>query len=247
MAAATRPPRLAGLAARLPARQIEQVFVLTRDEITVRRHTAPNHGGRSPDFASFQLAQIVRASISQDCCGLTHRLPRSPTRVFTEDATHAVLAILAGPGRVAETLSLMHRVRLLERLIRHSVPCAADAVHAYHKYTVDHHSLLALVRQNKSEQDKIYWGRSMERSNTKTSLHLAILLHDVGKGQIEDHSLVESASRVRRLSDSALGTRDPLTDFLFRYHMLMSLMPSAATPPIQVVLGFGGRWGRWRR
>src|SRR5207253_9424775 len=74
----------------------------------------------------------------------------------------------------------------------------------------------------------------------KDLLHLAVLLHDIGKGQAEDHSLVgeriarEAAVRLR------LGEHDSrLLIFLVRYHLLMSHTAFRRDPNDEkVVLGF---------
>ena len=237
------------LAARLPARRIERVFVLTRDEITVPAAHRSEFMVDGPRILRlFQLAQLYALSISQDLLQeLTERLPAVPDASFlTEDASQRVLAILAGPWRVTETLSLMHRVRLLERLIPAFGPVRGlMQFNAYHKYTVDHHSLLAVGQAEHIGAGQDLLAQVYCDIKRKDLLHLAILLHDVGKGQAEDHSLVgeriarEAAERLR------LGEHETrLLTFLVRYHLLMSHIAFRRDPSDpKVVLGFARQVG----
>jgi [protein-PII] uridylyltransferase len=191
---------------------------------------------------------LYALSISQDLLQeLTHRMPAVPDASFlTEDATQRVLAILAGPCRVAETLSLMHRVRLLERLIPAFGPVRGlMQFNAYHKYTVDHHSLLAVGQAEKIGAGQDLLAQVYREIKRKDLLHLAILLHDVGKGQIEDHSLVgEGIARAaaERLGFGEHETR--LLTFLVRYHLVMSNTAFRRDPSdAKVVLGFARQVG----
>ena len=237
------------LAARLPARRVEHVFVLTRDEITIppaRRPEVMGDGTRI--LRLFQLAQLYALSITQDVVQeLSEQLPKVPDALFsTADASRHFLAILAGPGRVAETLSLMHRVRLLERLIPAFGPVRGlMQFNAYHKYTVDHHSLLAVGQAEQIGMGKDLLGQVYREIKRKDLLHLAILLHDIGKGQVEDHSLVgERIAReaAERLKLDEHETR--LLTFLVRYHLLMPHIAFRRDPSDpKVVLGFARQVG----
>jgi [protein-PII] uridylyltransferase len=237
------------LSARWPARHIERVFVLTRDEITVPAAHRSEFMADGPRILRlFQLAQLYALSISQDLLQeLTHRMPAVPDASFlTQHATQRVLAILAGPGRVAETLRLMHRVRLLERLIPAFGPVRGlMQFNAYHKYTVDHHSLLAVGQAEQIGAGQDLLAQVYHEIKRKDLLHLAILLHDVGKGQIEDHSLVgEGIARAaaERLGFGEHETR--LLTFLVRYHLLMSNIAFRRDPSdAKVVLGFARQVG----
>ena len=57
----------------------------------------------------------------------------------------------------------------------------------------------------------------------KTTLHLALLLHDLGKGYEEDHSEVGGGSPRRRPSGSRCRRSRPKTlEFLVHRHLFMS-------------------------
>jgi [protein-PII] uridylyltransferase len=249
VSAAIVSPLWQRIAAWLPARQIEGYFVLTRDQITVPEDLRGEFSADGTRIVRlFQLAQIYALSIAHDLLlDLSDRLPEIPQEAFlTDTVSGAFLAILGGPGRVAETLSVMHRVRLLERLIPAFGPVRGlMQFNAYHKYTVDHHSLLAVEQAEQIGIGKELLAQVYQEIKRKDLLHLALLLHDVGKGHAEDHSLVgervahEAAERLR------LGEHETrLLMFLVRYHLLMSHIAFRRDPSDEkVALGFARQVG----
>ncbi|WP_166825460.1 [protein-PII] uridylyltransferase [Thalassoroseus pseudoceratinae] len=60
----------------------------------------------------------------------------------------------------------------------------------YHSYTVDEHTLKAIECCIQFENDDDHLGRAYRAIQHKEILHLALLLHDVGKGFEEDHCIV---------------------------------------------------------
>ena len=88
-------------------------------------------------------------------------------------------------GEILETRD----VGVLERFI----PAMAHArgllpLDQYHKYTVDEHSLRAVRWATDLFLDMGPLGRAYRRISRKHVLHLALLIHDLGKGFGEDHS-----------------------------------------------------------
>jgi len=249
VAAATLRSFWQRVAASLPARRIERVFVLTRDEITVpAAHRTEFMADGTRILRLFQLAQLYALVIAHDLLQeLSERLPGVADTLFrTEDASQRFLAILANPSRVAETLSLMHRVRLLERLIPVFGPVRGlMQFNAYHKYTVDHHSLLAVGQAEQIGAGQDLLAQVYGEIKRKDLLHLAVLLHDVGKGQVEDHSL--AGERIAREAAERLGFGEHetrLLTFLVRYHLLMSNTAFRRDPSdTKVVLGFARQVG----
>jgi UTP:GlnB (protein PII) uridylyltransferase len=134
------------------------------------------------------------------------------------------LKILGGPGAVASTLEAMHRAHLLEKLI----PVFATVrglmqFNQYHKYTVDEHSLLAVAKAEALGQDAGVLGEVCREIKRKDLLHLAVLLHDLGKGREEDHSEVGRAiaeDTAARLGFDERETRSLV--FLVHQHLLMA-------------------------
>lgn len=224
---ATRRSVWQRLAAWFPTRRLERYFALTRDEITVPpdlRDEALSDGGRI--LRLYQLAQMYGLNVADD---LVQELPdyiaALPDSAFRSDfARRCFLAILSGPGRVSETLTAMHRVCLLERLIpAFGTVRGLMQFNAYHKYTVDQHSLLAVGQAEEIGTRTGLLGHVYREIRRKDLLHLAVLLHDLGKGQEEDHSLIGERLALDAADRLGFGEHETqLLVFLVRYHLLMA-------------------------
>jgi [protein-PII] uridylyltransferase len=156
---------------------------------------------------------------------LPERIAAVPDTAYRSDAARRwFLAILSGPGRVAETLAAMHRVCLLERIVpAFGTVRGLMQFNAYHKYTVDQHSLLAVGQAEELGSGKGLVGRVYREIRRKDLLHLAVLLHDVGKGQEEDHSLIGERIALDAANLLGLGEHETqLLVFLVRQHLLMA-------------------------
>jgi [protein-PII] uridylyltransferase len=174
----------------------------------------------------FKVSQAKGLTIDGSILEEIHRQMETVSdEVFnTPAASQAFRDILSGPGSVGQTLSLMHQARVLEKL----VPAFGRVrglmqFNQYHKYTVDEHSLLTvrLVEQLGS-QDGIFHD-VYEAVHRKDILHLAALLHDIGKGLPEDHSEVGKGiarDMAARLQLDQQATRT--LEFLVYQHLLMA-------------------------
>ncbi|WP_425614539.1 [protein-PII] uridylyltransferase [Anatilimnocola sp. NA78] len=115
--------------------------------------------------------------------------PVDPSEPVPESVSQRFLSLLSTPGRLGESLRRLHELRVLERII----PAMSHArgllqFNAYHRYTVDEHSLrtveaVAAMQTHPGPPGQVY--RSLK---DKRILHLAALIHDLGKGYVEDHS-----------------------------------------------------------
>ena len=139
-------------------------------------------------------------------------------------ASQAFRDILSGPGAVAQTLTLMHQARVLEKL----VPAFGRVrglmqFNQYHKYTVDEHSLLTVREVERIGRQEGIFHDVYKEIPGKDILHLAALLHDIGKGLPEDHSEVgrsiarDIAVRLQMNQQEANGL-----EFLVYEHLLMA-------------------------
>ena len=117
------------------------------------------------------------------------------------------------PARLGPLLRDLHDAGLLERFI----PEFAHArgllqFNQYHKYTVDEHCLRAVEFATELWSDTGPLGRVYRRLPQKHLLHLALLIHDLGKGHLEDHREVGAEDRrrrpARRLGLAAARDRD---------------------------------------
>jgi [protein-PII] uridylyltransferase len=141
----------------------------------------------------------------------------------------ALMEILSGKSRVAETLEAMHRAGVLGAIIPEFGNLYARVLHdLYHIYTVDRHSLVAV-----RELERLRAGEFKKTAPLLTEVareldllplvFLALLLHDIGKGHGHDHherGALLTAEVCRRLG---LDSEEiDLVVFLVREHLTMS-------------------------
>jgi len=146
-----------------------------------------------------------------------------PPEVSSE-ACRRFRSLLSHPARLGESLRGLHEVGLLERFI----PAFAHArgllqFNQYHKYTVDEHCFRAVEQAAGFFSDPGTLGRVYRGIARKHVLHLALLIHDLGKGHLEDH--VEVGVQIAQAATGRLaleaGEADAV-EFLVRKHMKMN-------------------------
>ncbi len=139
-------------------------------------------------------------------------------------ATERFLSLMGQSANLGDRLRRLHHLRVLEKIIppmKHA-RCLMQ-FNDYHKYTVDEHSIRTVERATEFVDDKGPLGEAYRGMRNKTILHLALLLHDLGKGFPEDHSELGE-----RLADETgvhlgLSERDRETlKYLVRYHLVMN-------------------------
>lgn len=163
--------------------------------------------GPAPQFA--QRIREATAHLSGECS------PQS-AQLFLE--------ILACHGNLGTLLRSMFRTGVLEIV----VPPMAHArcllqFNQYHSYTVDEHTLRAIEALEGLERDRGPLGDAYRSIRKKQVVHLAMLLHDLGKGFQEDHSDVGRAIADRVAARLLMSDedRDRLM-FLVHKHLLMA-------------------------
>lgn len=210
----------------LPAPRVDQYFVVRSGQLTVAdEHRAKVLESPALLLRLFDLAREKSLTIVPPLLEDIHRhVDHVAADAYqTPEVSRAFLRIMAGPG-TTPTLEAMHRAHLLEKL----VPAMGTVrglmqFNQYHKYTVDEHSLLAVGRAEALGQESSVLGEVYRSIKRKDILHLAVLMHDLGKGQEEDHSdvgkrLAESVAD--RLGFDELDTRT--LAFLVHRHLLMA-------------------------
>ena len=93
----------------------------------------------------------------------------------------------------------------------------------YHKYTVDEHSMRAVKKATDFYGEPTVLGNVYRELENKTILHLALLLHDLGKGFPEDHS--EVGMQIAEKTAERFGLTEHNTDVLMHLvhkHLLMA-------------------------
>lgn len=139
-------------------------------------------------------------------------------------ARRRFLALFDRPARLGESLRRLHEVGLLEEL----VPPFAHARHLlqfnnYHKYTVDEHCIVAVEEAVALQADAGWLGDVWRRITRKRPVLLALLIHDLGKGFVEDHS--EVGARIARDVAQLLALpadEAEIVEFLVLKHLAMA-------------------------
>jgi [protein-PII] uridylyltransferase len=139
------------------------------------------------------------------------------------------LEIMRGPTGAAESLRNMHHLTFLNRYIPEFKRIYCKVQHdAYHVYTIDIHSFFAV-----EEIEKLWSGVYKDKKPLFTRvaadignpelLTLAVLFHDIGKGEGKDHSNKGADMMLkisRRLHLSKEDSRR--LEFLVRHHLDMA-------------------------
>ena len=173
----------------------------------------------------FELANTYAKRISHDTWeAIRSDLMDREEIDVTPECAERFLALLSEPGRLGALLRRLHELRVLEKIIppmKHA-RCLLQ-FNEYHKYTVDEHSILAVQRATEFINHDGTVGEVYRNLSQKRMLHLALLLHDLGKGFEEDHSDVGARLSVGVARRLGLSQRDSTTlRFLIQNHLLMS-------------------------
>jgi [protein-PII] uridylyltransferase len=129
-------------------------------------------------------------------------------------------AILLEAKDISQVLETMLETGVLTACIPEFAKISTLAQHdLYHIYTVDRHSLQAVVETHKLMATWINVAQIVESTRV---LYLAALLHDIGKGSGRDHS-TEGAGLVVRIGERFLLSAEECQAlvFLVRYHLFM--------------------------
>jgi [protein-PII] uridylyltransferase len=100
----------------------------------------------------------------------------------------------------------------------------------YHSYTVDEHTIqcisnLAQIEREELLEDLPVASDILKKGVNRKVLYMAMLLHDIGKGRKEDHSII--GAKIARTVVTRFGFKKSdreTIEWLVRYHLLMSDM-----------------------
>ncbi len=215
---------------RSPARKIRPGVVIQQRVL----------GIAEPDL--FKRAPLNLITVFADCqahgvelSGSAYQLVRDNLGLIDDAMRHdprtgsALMRILSGRQRVAETLEAMHRAGVLGAIIPEFGNLYARVLHdLYHIYTVDRHSLAAVrelerLRAGEFKDANPLLTEVAREYNALPIIFLALLLHDIGKGHGHDHherGAVLTAEVCKRLGLD--GEETDLVVFLVRDHLMMS-------------------------
>lgn len=143
---------------------------------------------------------------------------------LTREVAERFLSLLSQPGRLGDLLRRLHQLRVLEQI----VPGMSHArcllqFNEFHKYTVDEHSIRAVEQAERFFDHPGTVGEAYRGLRNKRLLHLALLIHDLGKGNPEDHSEVGARLAEETAQRLGLSGREAgILRFLVRRHLVMS-------------------------
>jgi [protein-PII] uridylyltransferase len=208
---------------RISTRRVEEHYVLTRDALSIDPDTAPETMGKAETLLRlFDLARRHGVEIAHETLERVRKVV--PSCTLTSESRKLFLAILGDPKGLGLLVRNLHRVGLLGRFIPafEHARCLMQ-FNQYHKYTVDEHSIRALESATFRAPEKGPVGQAYREVKRKDVLHLALLLHDIGKGYEEDHSEVGKRLAEQLSADLGLGEheRQQLV-FLVHRHLVMA-------------------------
>ena len=145
------------------------------------------------------------------------------------EAVRIFLDLLLKHGNPERALRRMNELGVLSAFIPEFEPIVAMMqFNVYHHYTVDEHTIqcistLAQIERGELVEELPIASRILKEGVNRKVLYVALLLHDIGKGRPEDHSIL-GAQIARRIAPRlGLGAEEAETvEWLVRHHLLMS-------------------------
>ncbi|MFK8111559.1 MAG: [protein-PII] uridylyltransferase [Rubripirellula sp.] len=186
-------PLLHRVVERVMSRKIDDQIRMGPTHIWVSKDRLAEFSGSLPDvlhlmsIASEHNRRIAHRTWQSIRTTMQDRTPTPPDA----ETIDKFLSLLSRPGRLAPLLRRLHELRIIEQLIPEFKRMRGLLqFNAYHQYTVDEHSIRAVDAAARLQFDEAGMGRRYRRLEDKRLLHLALLVHDIGKGYEEDHSIV---------------------------------------------------------
>lgn len=156
-----------------------------------------------------------------------HRIDQD-TRESPE-AVAIFLDMLLKHGNPERALRRMNELGVLGTFIPEFEPIVAMMqFNVYHHYTVDEHTIqcistLAQIERRELLEELPIASRILEEGVNRRVLYIALLLHDIGKGRPEDHSVLGAQIARRVAPRLGLSAEECETvEWLVRHHLLMA-------------------------
>ncbi len=137
------------------------------------------------------LARLYDKRIAQETWYQVYRAAPGYSVDLQPGAIRRFLDMLDSPLNLGDALRKMHELGILEKLVPDytRARCLLQ-FNRYHKYTVDEHCIRAVGEATRLGERSDTVGDVYRRLKRKWILHLVLLLHDLGKGQTGDHSVI---------------------------------------------------------
>ncbi len=148
-----------------------------------------------------------------------------------KEAVRIFLDLLLKHGNPERALRRMNELDVLAAFIPEFEPIVAMMqFNMYHSYTVDEHTIqvianFAAIERGELEEELPLSSEVLRKGLSRKVLVIAMLLHDIGKGRAEDHSILGAKIARKVAPRLGLNKADSETvEWLVRYHLLMSDM-----------------------
>lgn len=147
------------------------------------------------------------------------------------EAARIFLDLMLKHGNPERPLRRMNELGVLSAFLPEFEPIVAMMqFNVYHHYTVDEHiiqtiSTLAQIERGELVEDLPLSSSILKAGVNRRVLYVALLLHDIGKGRPEDHSII--GAQIARRVAPRLGLSEEeceTVEWLVRWHLLMSDM-----------------------
>ncbi|MDG1936537.1 MAG: [protein-PII] uridylyltransferase [Paracoccaceae bacterium] len=148
-----------------------------------------------------------------------------------KEAQRIFLDLMIKHGNPERALRRMNELGALAAFIPEFKPIVAMMqFNMYHSYTVDEHTIQCIRNLAEIEREELVEELPLASSILKCGLnrkvlYVALLVHDIGKGRKEDHSIL--GAKISRIVSQRLGLSKwdiDTVEWLVRYHLLMSDM-----------------------
>jgi len=172
----------------------------------------------------FVTAARYRVGVAPHLLELIKSQSLQPPAQLSSEASHSFLALLRTTGKLSVALRGLYETGVLEAVLPvwQHIRCLLQ-FNQYHHFTVDEHTLRTIEAAEGFLSDEGALGQAYREIHHKELLHLALLLHDAGKGFEEDHS--ELGRRLAEETAIRLGLPDHQRDlvmFLVHRHLKMA-------------------------
>ena len=148
-----------------------------------------------------------------------------------KEARRIFLDLLLKHGNSERALRRMNELGVLSAFLPEFEPIVAMMqFNMYHSYTVDEHTIqvianFAAIERGELEDELPLSSSILRKGLNRKVLMVAMLLHDIGKGREQDHSIL--GAQIARKVAPRLGLKPSeceTVEWLVRYHLLMSDM-----------------------
>lgn len=209
----------------LLAYRVDEIYYVGAETLDVaRRHRQSVCGSLEGVLKLFLTAARFRVRVAPHLVESIRSQHLQPPAQLSVEASQAFLQLLRTSGKLGPALRDLHDAGVLEAVLPcwQHIRCLLQ-FNLYHHFTVDEHTLRAIEAAEGFAADRGSVGKAYREIHHKELLHLALLLHDAGKGFEEDHS--EVGRRLACEAANRLGLPDhqrELVMFLVHRHLQMA-------------------------